>query len=146
MTLSSAACIFAIGNMTRPKLIIDVTATREVIRCPIQFAPGRRAARTVAIGKSYIAARIHRSFLVRNRDIGDKQRFAYRLSRKRRALLEPGARRGRAPQGLPARIPERPAHRLMIVVASEIIAGVEFEAMAVGVANVQKERVGDAVA
>jgi hypothetical protein len=46
-------------------------------------APGRRMARTFAIGKSYIAARIHRSTLIRNRDVGDKQRFAYRLSRKR---------------------------------------------------------------
>src|ERR1700738_509607 len=42
--------------------------------------------------------------LVGNRDIGDKQRLADRLTRERRSLLEPRARRRRAPQRLPPRI------------------------------------------
>src|SRR6266704_5495216 len=105
-----------------------------------------RAVRTFATGKSYVALRIHRSPLIRNRDVGDKQRFADRLSRKRRALLEPGAWRRRSPQGLPARILQRPAQWFVVVIPSEIIAGVELQTMAVGIANIEKERVGDAVA
>src|SRR5437016_4422053 len=83
--------------------------------------------------------------LIRNRDVGDKGRFAHRLACERRALLEPGTRRRRAPQRLPARVLQRPAQRLMVVIAGEIIAGVELEAMAVGVADVEEERVRNAV-
>src|ERR1700737_375586 len=87
-----------------------------------------------------------RRILIRNRYIGDKQRFADRLARKRRPLLEPGARRGRAPQRLPPRVLQRPSQRLMIMIHGEIIAGVELEAMAVRVADIKEERIGNAVA
>ncbi len=70
----------------------------------------------------------------------------HRLVGVGRALLEPGARCGRAPQRLPARIPERPAQRLVVVVHGVVVAGVELEAMAGGIANIEKEGVGDAVA
>src|SRR4051794_36087489 len=84
--------------------------------------------------------------LVCNRHVGDERRFAHRLPCEWRALLEPGARRRRAPQRLPARVLQRPAQRLMVVVAGEIIAGVEFEAMAVGIPDIKEERVRNAVA
>src|SRR5260370_36380792 len=104
-------------------------------------APGRRAVRAFVTGKLHAAVGIHRSTLIRNSDIGDEQRFAYRLPRKRRSLLEPGTRRGRAPQRLPPRVLQRPAQRLMIVVHGEVIAGVELQAMAIGIADVKKKRI-----
>src|SRR5258707_2225163 len=84
--------------------------------------------------------------LIRNRDVGDNGRFAHRLPGERRALFEPGARRRRAPQRLPARILQRPAQRFVVVVAGEVVAGVEFEAVAVGIPDVEEERIRDAVA
>src|SRR6185312_4496991 len=84
--------------------------------------------------------------LVRNRDVGDKGWLAHGLPGEGRTLLEPGARRGRAPQRLPARVLQRPPQRFVVVIARKIVAGVELEAMAVGVADIEKERVRDAVA
>src|ERR1700682_6628014 len=87
-----------------------------------------------------------RRILICNRDIGDKQRFAYRLTAKRRSLLEPRTRRGRAPQRLPPRVLQRPAHRFVIVIHGEVIAGVELQTVTVGITDVKEECVGDAVA
>src|SRR5258708_37083409 len=89
---------------------------------------------------------IETRILIRNRDVSDEQRLTYQLTRERRSLLEPGTRRRRAPQGLPPRVLQRPAHRLMVVIPGEVIAGVELQAMAIGDADIQKERVGDAMA
>src|SRR5713226_403146 len=56
MTLSSAAFRFVIDDMESTKLIIEVTATRGVIGCPIQFVPSRRTPgpirRVVTLGHS----------------------------------------------------------------------------------------------
>src|SRR6202012_519449 len=84
--------------------------------------------------------------LIGNRDLGDEGGFAYLGGGEGRAFLEPGARCGRAPQCLAARIVQRPAQRLVVVVHGEVVAGVELEAMAVGIAYIEEERVGDAVA
>src|ERR1700754_2659717 len=64
---------------------------------------------------------------IRYQHVGDKLRLAHGLADERRALLEPGARRGRAPQRLPARIAQGPAQRLVVVVHREIVAGVQLE-------------------
>src|SRR5262249_14724777 len=82
---------------------------------------------------------------IRNRHVGDKQRLTHLLSGERRALLEPGARRRCAPQRLPSRILQGPAQRLVVVIAGEIIAGVELQTVAVGIQDIYEERVGDAV-
>src|ERR1700675_981053 len=87
-----------------------------------------------------------RRILIRNRDIGDKAWLTDRLADKRRSLLEPGARRRCAPQRLPPRIFQRPAQGFMVVIAGEVVAGVEFEAMAVGIPDIEEERIRDAVA
>jgi hypothetical protein len=58
-----------------------------------------------------------RPILIRNRDVGDKGRLAHGLAGEGRTFLEPGARRGRAPQRLPARVLQRPAQRLVVVIA-----------------------------
>src|SRR4051812_42989699 len=84
--------------------------------------------------------------LIRNRDVGDESRFAHGLAGEGRALLEPGARRGRAPQRLPARVLQRPAQRLMVMIARKIVAGVQLEPVAVGIPDIEEERVRDAVA
>ena len=84
--------------------------------------------------------------LIRNADVGGEQRLPHLLAGKGRALLEPGARSGSAPQRLPARVLERPAQRLVVVVHGEIVAGVELEPVAVGIADVEEERIRDAVA
>src|SRR5579862_4639507 len=83
--------------------------------------------------------------LVCNGDIGDKLRLAHGLSRKWRSLLEPRARGGCAPQRLPARILQRPAHRRMVVIAGEIVAGVELQTVTVGIPDIEKEGVRDAM-
>src|SRR6476660_4937145 len=82
-----------------------------------------------------------RPILIRNRDVGHKSRVAHLLPGEGRALLEPGARRGRAPQRLPARILQRPAQRLVVVIARKIVAGVELEAMDVGIPHIEEERI-----
>src|SRR6202012_6046037 len=84
--------------------------------------------------------------LIGNRDLGDEGGFAHLGGGEGRAFLEPGTRRGRAPQCLAARIVQRPAQRLRVVGHGEVVAGVEFEAVAVGIAHIEEECVGDAVA
>src|SRR6478752_1807366 len=84
--------------------------------------------------------------LVGNRDVGYELRLAYLLSRKRRSLLEPGTRRGRSPQGLPPWILQRPAHRRMIVIHGEVVAGVKLQPMAVGIPHIKEKRIGNPVA
>src|ERR1700693_1180049 len=84
--------------------------------------------------------------LIGDRDIRDKLRFAHSLSRKWRSLLEPGARGGRAPQRLSPRSVQRPAHRRMVVVRGEVVAAVEFQAVVIGIPDIEKKRVGNAVA
>src|SRR5712671_1118578 len=88
---------------------------------------------------------IETRILIRNRDVSDKQRLSYHLTRERRSLLEPGTRRRRAPQRLPPRIFQRPAQRLMVVIPGEVIAGVELQAVAIGIADIQKKCVRNAV-
>src|SRR6266702_2106616 len=85
------------------------------------------------------------SLSIPNRDVGDEGRLAHRLACEGRTLLEPGARGRRAPQRLTPRVLERPAQRLMVMIPGEVVAGVEFEAMAVGIPDVKEERVRDAV-
>src|SRR4051794_37729727 len=84
--------------------------------------------------------------LIRHQHVGHEVRLTHGLPGERRALLEPGARGGRAPQCLAARIAQRPAQRLVVVIAGEIVAGVELEPVAIGVANIKEERIRDAVA
>src|SRR5271165_3239990 len=70
---------------------------------------------------------------IRNRHVSHELRLAHLLSGEGRALLEPGARSGGAPQRLAARVLERPAQRGVVVVHGEVVACVELEPMAVGV-------------
>src|SRR4051812_8744068 len=98
------------------------------------------------VGLIMTLSRLFQSGLIGNGDIGDKGRLAHRLSRKRRPLLKPGARRRCTPQRLPARVLQRPAQRLMVVIAGKVVAGVELESMAVGIPDIEKECVGNAVA
>src|SRR5438105_9227536 len=83
--------------------------------------------------------------LIRNGDVGGESRFAHRLASEGRTFLEPGARRRRAPQRLPSRVLQRPAQRLVVVIAGEVVAGVELEAMAIGIPDIEEERVRNAV-
>src|SRR4051812_33417115 len=78
--------------------------------------------------------------------LGDEFRFAHGLAGEWRALLEPRARRGRPPQRLAARIAQGPAQRLVVVIPGKIVTGVELEAVAVGIAHVKEEGVGNTVA
>ncbi len=66
--------------------------------------------------------------------------------RERRAFLEPRLRRRMAPQRLALRIVERPADRLVVGIDGEIVRGEQLDAVTVGIAHVEEERVGDAVA
>src|ERR1700742_3347417 len=65
------------------------------------------------INPSAIAILFIRIPLIRDGDLGSESGLAHLAPRERRSFLEPRARRGRAPQGLAARIVQRPAQRLM---------------------------------
>src|SRR5690242_12852979 len=82
---------------------------------------------------------------IRDGDLSLEGGLAHLGFREGRAFLEPGARRRRAPQRLATRIGQRPAQRLVIMIHGEIVAGVELEAVAVGIADIEEERVRDAV-
>src|SRR5580700_4250063 len=56
---------------------------------------------------------------------------------KRRAFLEPGARRRAAPQRLALGVAQRPFLRLEIRVDREVIAGKDLDAVAVRVAHIE---------
>src|SRR3954454_172660 len=83
---------------------------------------------------------------VRHQHVGHEIRLADGLPWERRTLLEPGARSRCAPQRLTTRIAQRPAQRLMVVIAGEIVAGVELQTVAVGIPDIEEERIRDAVA
>src|ERR1700730_14005451 len=72
--------------------------------------------------------------------------LARRDAGEHRALLEPGGRRRVAPQGLPLRVGRRPADRHVVGIDGEIVRGEQLDPVAVGVADIEKERVGYAVA
>src|SRR6516164_10544406 len=131
-------------STTAPYLVVPLTAKvarqGDVIGSPIFYVVPAFASTTS--GKSLRYSRA----LIRHQHVGYEFRLAHGLARERRALLEPGARGGCAPQRLAARIAQRPAQRLVIVIAREIVAGVQLEAMAVGIADIEEERVRDAVA
>src|SRR5437879_8893550 len=74
ITLSSAACSEVAKAMAKTSDIKVVTVNSGFMTRSRWLLPG----------------------LIRNRDVGDKGRFAHRLPRERRALFEPGARRRRA--------------------------------------------------
>src|SRR5947209_8163767 len=67
----------------------------------------------------FFIMRLRRS--IRDQYLSDEPGIAHGLSGKRRALLEPGARRRRPPQRLPARVLQRPAHRLMVMIHRKIV-------------------------
>ena len=61
------------------------------------------------------------------------------------ALLKPAFGGFRTPQRLTARVVEVPPDRLKVGVNGDVIGGVEFDAVPVGVAQVEEESVGDAM-
>src|SRR5262245_11785089 len=105
-------------STTAPYLVVPLTekvARRgEVIGSSSVVVPAK-AATTWNFGAS-----------IRHQHVGHEFRLAHGLAGERRALLEPGARGGGAPQRLAARIAQRPAQRLVIMIAREIVAGVEL--------------------
>src|ERR1700751_589019 len=91
--------------------------------------------RNCALGRDDVGKGL-RGPSIRNRHVSDKRGLAHLLPGKRRALLEPGARSGRTPQGLAPRVLQRPSQRLVVMISSEIVACVELEAMAVGITHI----------
>src|SRR5580700_9291126 len=82
---------------------------------------------------------------VRHDRLRGQRGLARRDAGEQRALLEPRGRRRVAPQGLPLRIGQRPADRDVIGIDGEIIGGEQLDPVAVGVADIKKEGVGNAV-
>src|SRR4051812_17048957 len=63
----------------------------------------------------------------------------------RHRFLEPAARRRCAPKGLTHRIVQAPADRLGRGVAGEVVTSVELKTVAIGIAHIDEQRVGDAM-
>src|SRR5690606_7811291 len=62
------------------------------------------------------------------------------------ALVVPGVGRARAPEAAAAGVGNRPAQRRVVRVAGVVVAGVQLDAVTVGVAQVDEEGVGHPVA
>src|SRR5215216_5462618 len=62
-----------------------------------------------------------------------------------RGLLVPAVRSARAPERAAAYVVDRPAQRLEVRIAGVVIAGVQLDSVAVRVAKVDEEGVGDAM-
>src|SRR5262245_60691539 len=79
----------------------------------------------------------------------DRCRFRLWLARscagKRAALLEPRTRGRGAPQRLALRISEVPPDGLMVGIDGQIVGAIKLDAVAVRIADIEEERVGDPV-
>lgn len=79
----------------------------------------------------------------------DRLRFelglAYRRSFEEASFIKPGARRGRAPEGLALRIREVPPDGLVIGIHRLVVAAVDLHAISVGIADVKKKGIRDAM-
>src|SRR5271170_3626792 len=104
-----------------PAIIVSSAACRSAIGDSDIVRPSMAAVSEMSGGLFMVACLAR---LIGDGDVGDKARFADLLPGKWRALLEPGPRRRRAPQCLPAWILQRPAQRFMVVIPGEVIAGV----------------------
>src|SRR5690606_27192123 len=78
--------------------------------------------------------------------LGDRDQLVTRDRQAMGSLVEPGRRRGVAPEGLAARVVQAPADRLPVGISDQVVVGVELDAVAVRVTQIEEEGVGDAVA
>ena len=77
--------------------------------------------------------------------IGLEHRLVHRLAREFARLVEPARRRRQAPELRAPRVRQVPAQRRVVDVDRLVVRVEQFDAMAVGIAEVDEERVADAV-